>query len=91
MICHPSNLVPAAKRAGMKTPYLPDNYEELKNDYIHFYIFCKLQLDRPLDWDEAKWEESEHNAKIIASIPTEEITQLTLGDLILKGFKYRDY
>jgi hypothetical protein len=82
MICFASALVPAAIKAGMKIPYQVDKFESYKHTHPHFYIFCKLQLDRPAEPDE-HWE----NAKVVAAVSNDEITSVTLQQFIDRGFR----
>ena len=78
MIAFPSMLVSAAEQAGMKVPDNPDDFN--REDYKHFFVFCNAQLCRPMSPGE-HWD----NAKVIAEIPEEEITTVTLEDLIDRG------
>ena len=83
MIVFPRMLVPAAEAAGMSYPKDPDEFESEKDTFTHFYVFCLLQLARPL-------RAGEHfdNAKVIAEISKEKILTMTLRDLIEAGFEY---
>lgn len=80
MIAFPGMLVAAAEQAGMKTPDNPDDFD--REDYKHFQVFCNAQLCRPMSPGE-HWD----NAKVIAEIPEEEITTVTLADLIDRGVR----
>jgi len=82
MMAFPGMLVGAAEKAGMKVPPDPDNF--LAEEYLHFQVFCILQLWRPIKWGE-HWE----NAEIIASIPEEELKTMTLEDFLDKGLHYQ--
>ena len=80
MLIFPEMLVPCAKEASIKVPADVDNYEPA--EYPHWYVFCEMQLCRPMKSHSEHWT----NAKVIASIPPERITQVTVEDLIEAGF-----
>lgn len=84
MILSADMLVPAAVKAGMKVPEVPENFHEHKEDFPHFYAFCLVQLGKPV----RHWGEHWRNAEVIAEIPAAEILALTVGDLIDRGFSY---
>lgn len=89
MIAFEGMLVEAAEQAGIKVPP-----EELLDadpgegfdpmEYPHFHVFCALQLCRPIQWGE-HWD----NAKIIAAIPEERLTEMVLQDFLELGFHYQ--
>ena len=81
MIAFPSTLVPAAKKAGIKCPETPDNFD--KGKFPHFHCFCILQLARRMEPGE-HW----HNAKVISEIPVDELREMTIEQFITKGLKY---
>ena len=83
MIAFPSMLVEAAQQANMPVPPNPDQFEEVKDTYPHFYVYCLLQLSRPVRWGE-HWD----NAKVIADISVDNLKTMTLEDFIAKGLEY---
>lgn len=83
MLVFPSMLLDAAKEAGMDTPELDSNDEFDSEQYPHFYVFCNVQLCRPMTDFQEHW----HNAKVIASIPVEDIKGITLDQLVEKGLR----
>jgi len=80
MFAFPSMLFSACDKAGIKHPKDADNYDA--DEYPHFHVFCKLQLGRRMQIGE-HWE----NAKVIASIPEDEIRTITLPEILAKGFE----
>jgi hypothetical protein len=70
-------LVDAAKQAGMKVPEDPDKFQEVKDEYPHFCVFCLIQLGKPMSYMGEHWE----NAKVIAEISDEKIKQITFAEL----------
>lgn len=87
MIAFPEMLVPAAKAAGMK---VPENLNKNRNKfsakkYPHFQVFCNIQLGQALP----EWTSHWTNAEVIAKIPDNEITKVTINDLIAKGLQVR--
>jgi len=86
MMAFESMLVDAATEAGMKVP--PESLLDTepsfdKNEYPYFFVFCQLQLGRPIQWGE-HWE----NAKIIASVPLEKLKSMLLEDYLALGLNY---
>jgi hypothetical protein len=79
MIVFESMLVDAATEAGMKIPPDPESY--VPNDYPHFHVFCRVQMNRPVTWGN-HW----NNARIIAAVPEEEIRTVTEDQLTARGF-----
>lgn len=86
MIAFPVMLVPAAEKAGMSVPPNLEGEEEslddFKEEFPHFFVFCMTQLCRPMRSLGEHWG----NAEVIASIPDEEIREVTIDALIDKGF-----
>ncbi len=81
MMAYPSMLVEAAIKAGMEVPLNPDErFDEIK--FPHFHLFCETQLGRKIRWGE-HWE----NAKVIASLPVDELNSVTIADLRSRGFE----
>ena len=84
MITKPIMLVEAATTAGISVPNDVDEYDSEQNreDYPHFYVFCQLQLGKPMRDPGEHWE----NAKVVASVPKELIREVTIEDLLEAGF-----
>ena len=77
-------IVEAARKAGIKVP--PDELLDKEWDnkqYPHFAAYCNMQLNKPVQWGE-HWE----NAKVIASIPLDDLLTMTVDDIIDRGFQY---
>jgi hypothetical protein len=68
----------------MKVPEDPDNKKWNNGEFPHFTVFCNVQLARPCVYPGEHFE----NAKVIAVIPDDEITTITLEGLIGKGLVY---
>jgi hypothetical protein len=83
MFAFPGMIAPAAKKAGMKTPVDPDDFDG--NEFPHFFVYCNLQLGRPMVFPGEHWE----NAKVVAAIPDDWIRSVTLEQMIERGFQYR--
>lgn len=81
MIAFPSMLVKPAKAAGMETPLDPGTWEDEKDNFPHFFVFCAVQLGARMPSPNSHW----HNAEVIAQISDEEILTVTLEDLIARG------
>lgn len=86
MIAFPIMLVEAAYQANMSVPPDPDKFEEVKDEYPHFYVYCILQLARPIRMGE-HWD----NAKVIAGIPLQQLKTMNLEDFIAKGLEYHEH
>lgn len=85
MMCFKGMLVNIAKKAGMKVPSNPDDEETWdREDYPHFFVFCMLQLNRPMDWDEPS-----ENAAIIAAVPEEKLKTMTVPDFLALGLRFK--
>lgn len=87
MLAFPSMLAKACQDNFIKIPEdskIDDwNYlEEVKNEFIHFYVFCKLQLCKPC-------VHGEHfdNAKIISCFSEENLQVATFAHFFEAGFK----
>jgi len=78
MLAFPFMITHFAEAAGMKVPENCDDFDA--TDFPHFQVFCNWQLCRAMEWDEP-----DHNAKVIAVIPEEEIMTLTVEGLLAKG------
>lgn len=82
MIASPYILASYAKEAGMDIPDDPDRYEQEKETFPHFFVFCALQLGAPMPSPTAGWD----NAKVIAAIPRDDIKMIRAADIYDKGF-----
>ena len=82
MMAFPGMLIGAAKEAGMKAPKDPDNFD--RDKYPHFFVFCKVQLCRPMQFGEHF-----ENARLIASIDDDNIRRMTLTQLLALGLRYQ--
>jgi len=83
MLVFPHMLITPATAAGMSVPTDADNFDG--NEYPHFAVFCTLQLGRRMKMDGEQWR----NAKVIASIPKDRITQMTLEDFLAAGLEWQ--
>lgn len=83
MMAFPGMISEAAIAAGMKVPDDPDNtdFEAVKEQYPHWFVYCCLQLGRSVTWGN-HWE----NAKIIARVPLEKLKKMTEADFYALGF-----
>jgi hypothetical protein len=86
VLVYPSMLIDAAMDAGMAFP--PEVEEDLhfdidscKKEYPHFFVYCMIQLCRPITWGN-HW----NNAKIIANVPKDELMTMTEQDFVRLGF-----
>ena len=87
MMAFPCMLTDAARVAGMKVPDFAGNcgdirdVEGVKDQYPHFYVYCVLQLCRPITWGK-HW----NNASIVASIPEDSLRTMCEDDFVKLGF-----
>jgi len=85
MIAFPGMLLEPARQAGMATPSAPrwdgEDLESIKDEFPHFYVFCRLQLGRSM----SSWNEHWENAEVIADIPEDELKQMDPMDFIRRG------
>ena len=81
MIAFPSMIVDAAKNAGIKIPSDLDDFD--KNEFPHWYVFCALQLGRPMR-PGAQWD----NAKVLAELSEDKIKSMTFEDFEQAGFSF---
>ena len=79
MICIAIGLVNPAKDAGIKVPDDLDNYNH--DEYVHWTVFCNVQLGRRMPSPNSHWR----NAEIIAAIPDDKIQLITMSELIDLG------
>lgn len=84
MIAFAGMLVGAAEKAGISVPDDPDKWEEARETHPHFYVFCAVQLARPMVSLNEHWT----NAEIIAAIPNNEILEVTLEQLLARGLSF---
>ena len=89
MLAFPGMLVSAAQKAGINVPptldgtaekAVTESVEDYKEHFPHFYVFCMVQLCQPMVMGE-QWD----NARVVASVPTEDIKSVTVLDLIARG------
>jgi len=83
MIAFPSMLKKAAEEAGMQIPDDPEMYEIYSKLYPHLYIFCQVQLGAPMPYPSVHFD----NAKIIATIPEDQVETITYEDITKLGIK----
>lgn len=80
MMAFPSMISGAAHDAGMKVPPDPDSDFD-KNEYVHFWVYCQMQLGVPVKWGN-HWK----NSEILAAIPEEKLKSMTASDIFDMGF-----
>lgn len=80
MMAFPGMLVGPAKKAGIKVPDNPEEFD--RNEYTHFFVFCQMQLGRRMPYASCVWD----NAEIIASIPDEEIKKVSTTSILAMGY-----
>jgi len=83
MLAFPVMLKKPAEQAGIPTPDNADLYEEYKELYPHFFIFCRMQLGAPMPYPSVHFD----NAKIVASIPEQELQTITHEEIVRRGFQ----
>jgi len=83
MLAFPSMLENPAIQAGMSVPLNSDDFDKNKEKYPHFFVFCLMQLGRSMPRPSSHWD----NAKIIAEIPIEKISSITIGEILDLGFE----
>lgn len=82
VITDAEQLASIAKQAGIT---VPENINDFDLDqHIPFVIFMTAQRGEEMPYESAALE----NAKMIAGIPEEEITTVTIEGLIDRGFKF---
>lgn len=81
MMLFPEMLVGACEKSGIRVPENLDEYDIEK--FPHFFIFCQLQLGRPIRWGE-HWD----NAEIISKLTVEELKTFTLQDFLSRGLHW---
>lgn len=88
MLVFPSMLLGACDLERIPRPDREDlddiELSEIAEDFPHFYVFCSVQLCRPLSY----WGEHWENAKVISSIPDDKIREITLEELLDMGLAY---
>lgn len=96
MLSVPSQLLEAARAAGMRVPPHGVLYAAMGrqfmvdvdtgfdvNEYPHFAVFCSVQLWRDTN-GRSHWE----NAKVVAEIPLRRVWQVDLKALMREGLEY---
>lgn len=79
MLAFPGMIAGAAEKAGIK---LPDDIEEYDPDqFPHWHVFQRVQLCRAMSYPAEHWD----NAKIIATIPDDQIRTVTVEGLLAAG------
>lgn len=84
MIAFPNILASYAKDVGMSVPNVPEEFLENREEYPHFAVYCLLQLGTSMP----NAMSARTNAEVIASIPVEEVTTMTLADFEARGFEH---
>lgn len=77
MLAFPSMLVAPALKAGMTTPddhLLHGEFDTFKETHPHFFVFCLLQLARPMTAPTEHWD----NAKVVAEVPLDRLKTMTV-------------
>jgi len=75
-------LVLPADKAGIPIPEDPNLFDEVRENYPKFALFCYTSLFRSTNWGE-HWD----NAKVIAGLTDEEVKTITPEQLRAKGFR----
>lgn len=83
MLAFPSMLADAAEKAGILLPKDCDRFDENKEQYPHWFVFCIMQLGQPMPSPGVHYE----NAKVIAELTDEEIVTLTHLQIVKRGFQ----
>lgn len=83
MLAIATRLIEAARHAGMIVPEDLSDYFPFcdRVRYPHFYLFCILQLGRPVAYQGEHWD----NAKVIARIPRERLMAMTVQEFAEAG------
>jgi hypothetical protein len=84
VIAFPTILASYAAEAGIPVPPDPDKFLEMKEEYPQFAVYCLLQLGTSMP----NAMSARTNADVIASIPVEEVTTMTLTDFEARGFEH---
>ena len=88
MIASTPILCAAAKEAGIDVPkgvdFDGDNLSSFRESHPHFFVYVTLQLGAPMPSAAAHWD----NAKVIAAIPDDRITKVTVKELKELGFAF---
>ena len=76
-------VIAAAKRADIAIPKHPENLEGYNaEEYPHWHVYTLLQLGAQISYPNVHFS----NAKVVASIPKNEIVNFTLKNLLEEGF-----
>jgi hypothetical protein len=79
MIVFASALKFHAQNVGMRVPEDVQDYDALQ--FPHWYVYCLLQLGRPIVGDSVA-----RNARIIADIPHNRIEKISYNEIVDLGF-----
>lgn len=79
MIAFEGLLVAPAEAAGIKVPPDPEEYDP--KEFVHFHVFCNVQLGANMPGPEAPLV----NAQIIAELTEAEARKITMFQLIARG------
>lgn len=82
MLAFASMLVKPAKHAGINVPADPEDYNP--DEFPHWHLFLLVQLGAPMPNMDSHW----HNARIIATLPSERIRTITGGELMDMGIEF---
>lgn len=82
VITDPQELAKIAKEAGINVPEDINDFD--LDAHVAFVIFMTVQRGEEMPYESAALE----NAKMIAAIPADEITTVTIEGLIDRGFKF---
>jgi hypothetical protein len=80
MIAFPGMLVKPAEKAGMKVPDDPDNFSP--GDFVHFTVFCNMQIGASMPYPSCVWD----NAEVLAAIPEDELKTMLWCDIVARGY-----
>jgi hypothetical protein len=84
VIAFPNILASYAKDVGMSVPDDPEKFLENREEHPHFAVYCLLQLGTSMP----NAMSARINAEVIAAIPVEEVTTMTLADFEARGFEH---
>lgn len=79
MIAFEGLLVGPAREAGIEVPPDPEKYRPI--DFVHFHVFCNVQLGAPIQSAETPL----HNARVIAQLTADEARTITFKRLLDLG------
>lgn len=76
MITQPETLVDVAEAAGIIVP--PNLHDYDRSEYPFWYLYCLVQIDRPLTSADSHCK----NACIVADIDPERVMDIGFGDIV---------